>query len=260
MPNRYIREGLIDSDSVNALSDQAFNFYVRLLLKADDFGRFDGREIVLKSSLYPLKPEKRVSDISRWLAECEKSGLIVLYAVDGKKYIEILNFNQQIRIKHSKYPAYQPQNKGKMLSRCSADDKHMLTSITYNRRHITRDAIASSAGAREERQKIHVPETLKNSHDFLKVWDKWLEHWQEKYNPLTTGQQENHIEELLRIAKAKGVEQAIATLKNSMNVAKLPKLFEPFEKPDRASDEDDGITDRDRRLNKMLADAKAAAI
>ena len=181
MPNRYIREGLIDSDAVNALSDQAFNFYVRLLLKADDFGRFDGREIVLKSSLYPLKPEKRVSDISRYLAECEKSGLIVLYAVNGKKYIEILNFNQQIRIKHSKYPVYQPQNKGKMLSRCLADDKHMLTSITYNRKHITKEANASNAGACE----FSFPKKFQNE-KFKEAWKSWVEYFKTKHFDLIT--------------------------------------------------------------------------
>ena len=244
MPNRYIREGLIDSDSVNALSDQAFNFYVRLLLKADDFGRFDGREIVLKSSLYPLKPEKRVSDISRWLAECEKSGLIVLYAVDGKKYIEILNFNQQIRIKHSKYPAFQPQNKGKMLSRCSADDKHMLTSITYNRRHITRDAIASSAGARE----FSFPKKFQNE-KFKEVWKSWVEYFKGKYFDLITQGQADLIFKKLM---AHDSDTAVAMIEQAIEKGWKHCTYELKEEETKL--ENGGYVSEDE-LNKIEGDA-----
>lgn len=83
MPSRLLREGIIDSEAVNALSFPAEVFYRRLMSVVDDFGRFDGRPAVLRSRLYPLKVELvREADISRWIAECEKAGLIALYAVN----------------------------------------------------------------------------------------------------------------------------------------------------------------------------------
>jgi hypothetical protein len=83
MPSRLLREGIIDSEAVNAVSFPAEVFYRRLMSVVDDFGRFDGRPSVLRSRLYPLKVDTvREADISRWIAECVKAGLIALYAVN----------------------------------------------------------------------------------------------------------------------------------------------------------------------------------
>ena len=41
MPNRIIREGHLDSERVDQLSEQAENFYSRLRLVVDDYGRFE---------------------------------------------------------------------------------------------------------------------------------------------------------------------------------------------------------------------------
>ena len=88
MPNRILREGILDSESVCSLSFQAEVFYRRLMSVVDDFGRFDGRVGVLRSRLYPLQIDKvREADITRWIAECETAGVIALYAVGAKPYI-----------------------------------------------------------------------------------------------------------------------------------------------------------------------------
>jgi hypothetical protein len=105
MPSRLLREGILDSDAVNELSFPAEVFYRRLMSVVDDFGRFDGRPSILRSRLYPLRIETvREADIPRWIAECEKAGLIVLYAVDGKQYILFRKLGSP-RAKESKYPA-----------------------------------------------------------------------------------------------------------------------------------------------------------
>lgn len=104
MPSRILREGILDSESVCSLTFPAEVFYRRLMSVVDDFGRFDGRVSVLRSRLYPLQIEKvREADISRWIAECEKAGLIVLYVVDGKQYV-LFNKTDTPRAASSKYP------------------------------------------------------------------------------------------------------------------------------------------------------------
>ena len=103
MPNRVLRPWH-DSEAVNSLSDAAEVFFVRLIQAADDFGRFHGSPQLLKSYLFPLK-DKRVADISRWIAECVMAGLIAEYEVSGKRFIEICKFNQRMRVKQSKFPA-----------------------------------------------------------------------------------------------------------------------------------------------------------
>src|SRR5690348_16892457 len=105
MPARLLREGILDSDAVNSLTAMEEVFYRRLMSVVDDFGRFDGRESVLRSRLYPLQVSSvREADISRWIAACEKAGLIALYVVDGKQYILFHKLGAP-RAKTSKYPA-----------------------------------------------------------------------------------------------------------------------------------------------------------
>jgi len=105
MPNRILRETILDSEKVNKLSPQAEVFYRRLMSVVDDFGRFDARPSVLKARCYPLKlDEVREADISRWTAECEKAGLIVFFNHDNKPYLWFPKLGEP-RAKTSKYPA-----------------------------------------------------------------------------------------------------------------------------------------------------------
>lgn len=103
MPNRYLRDGILDSDPVNSLSWEAEVFYRRLMSAVDDFGRFDGRISILRSRLYALKPNVRDTDISHWIAACVKAGLIAVYQVGGKPYI-LFHKLGDARAKSSKYP------------------------------------------------------------------------------------------------------------------------------------------------------------
>jgi hypothetical protein len=132
MPDRVVRADILTSDSVNALSWQAEVFYRRLMSIADDFGRFEARPSLLRASLYPLKLD-RVSepDVVKWLGECSNTGLVRLYTVEGKEYLEILKFGQRLRAMKSRYPA--PDGTGGH-SLTSADIcQHMLSNVVRRR-------------------------------------------------------------------------------------------------------------------------------
>lgn len=104
MPNRIIRETIITSDKVDELDPAAEVFYRRLLSKVDDYGRYDARLSILRASLFPLRLDRvREADCSRWIAACEKAGLIVLYIHGGKPYLEVANTGWVAR-SPSKYP------------------------------------------------------------------------------------------------------------------------------------------------------------
>ena len=92
MPVRLWREGILSSERVDSLDAPAEVFYRRLMSKADDHGLFDARPSILRASLYPLRVDRvREADISRWIAACEKAGLIALYQHDGKPYLQMLD-------------------------------------------------------------------------------------------------------------------------------------------------------------------------
>lgn len=121
MPNRILRDWT-DSENVDSLSVYAERFFTRLIMKADDHGRYSANIKILKSTLFPLKTDVRETDITRWLTECKKSGLIVLYKVAFKDYLQIENFKQVLRQKHEKYP---PPQHGTIT--CEADDKQLTS-------------------------------------------------------------------------------------------------------------------------------------
>ena len=101
-----IRKGFVDSDRVSDLGtwfDECF--YHRLLLVADDFGLFDARPSYLRAQLFCTKLDKvREADVSRALLECERAGLVRLYEVDGKRYLEIAQYGQRCDKTKPKWP------------------------------------------------------------------------------------------------------------------------------------------------------------
>lgn len=121
MPNRILREGILTSDRVDLLSDLAELFYRRFMSVVDDYGRFDGRLVVIRGACFPLRIDRVTErDICEWIDECEKVQLLERYIVAGKPYIQMLDFRQQVR-SSGKYP------EKPLHSNCLADAKQLHT-------------------------------------------------------------------------------------------------------------------------------------
>lgn len=120
MPNRIIREGIISSDRVNSLSLGAEVLYRRLMSVADDYGRFYASPATIRGACWPTCPE-RVSEeeVGSWLDECSsgEEPLVRIYKIGNGRFLELTNFNQQIRSK-SKFPGKDRD----MLEDCSQPD------------------------------------------------------------------------------------------------------------------------------------------
>jgi hypothetical protein len=111
MPARLLREGILSSDRVDQLDAASEVFYRRLMSKVDDHGLYDARPAILRSSLYPLRVDRvREADISRWIAACEKAGLIALYTHEGKPYLQMLDTRWTAR-SEPKFPLPTTENK-----------------------------------------------------------------------------------------------------------------------------------------------------
>ncbi len=117
MPTRVLRDGILESEAVNALSDSGEIFYRRLMSLVDDYGRYEARPAILRTKLFGLQldrwSEARVADA---LAECcdvrriaangGDEPLISVYEVEGRKYLEITSFGQRAR----NLPKFPPQS------------------------------------------------------------------------------------------------------------------------------------------------------
>lgn len=104
MPNRILRDGFVDSESVAGLTDWAHRFYSNLLVKCDDAGRFDGRVEMLRSHLFPLGTSRRVEDFNKALAELTKARLIIAYEWSGRPYLQVTKWQRCGNSECSRYP------------------------------------------------------------------------------------------------------------------------------------------------------------
>ena len=131
MPTRLIREGILSSDRVNALDDPGELFYRRLLNVVDDYGRFVAKPALLRSSCYPLRTERLTDgDIQQHLKACAAVGLVRLYeGSDGKHYLQVRDFRQQVRAKYSRFPDPPPEpfDPDQLLSTSYATATQMLS-------------------------------------------------------------------------------------------------------------------------------------
>lgn len=108
MPNRIIKESITTSPTIDRLSPEAERLFYRLMVKADDFGRYYGEAGVILGSCFPLKLAKlKVADAEKWIAELVLSGLVIRYGVGDRLYIQFSTWgsHQNIRAKESKFPA-----------------------------------------------------------------------------------------------------------------------------------------------------------
>jgi hypothetical protein len=149
MPSRLIRDWT-GSDKVNGLSVHAERFFTRLIMKADDYGRFYADTRLLKANLFPLLLDNiREADMLRWMAECQKAGLIVLYEVSGKKYLRIDNYGQRLRQKTKKFPSAEGE-----VDENQPDDAVKCQQIDSNLSASGQQHAARSRSRREEKRSI----------------------------------------------------------------------------------------------------------
>lgn len=140
MPNRIIREGFLTSDKVDKLSWVEECFYHRLLLAVDDYGRYHADPPLLIGKIMPRKiGNVSNQDIEKWLTACVTAGLVRVYGVDGKRYLEVLQFDQRTRAKKSKFPAPDEEktdacqsNDGHVSDICQSRDSHPLAYTETN--------------------------------------------------------------------------------------------------------------------------------
>lgn len=108
MPNRILKESICESDDIDGLSWFEEVFFYRLMVKCDDYGALDARPKILKAKCFPLKDitEKQIRDA---LLRLSTAGLVDLYEVDGRPFLQLVTWatHQQIRAKKSKYPTHE---------------------------------------------------------------------------------------------------------------------------------------------------------
>jgi hypothetical protein len=103
MPNRLLKEGIVDSAKIDKLSAEAEVLYYRLLVVADDIGRMDARPAIVRARCFPLKESLSTERVCKWLDAVWDAQLTGRYSVGGQPFIQILAWEQRVR-SSGKYP------------------------------------------------------------------------------------------------------------------------------------------------------------
>lgn len=105
MPNRILREGILTSPRIAKLGWAEEVFYRRMHSVVDDFGRYFADAGLLRAACYPRQLNKvSDSDVGKWLHACVAAALVRVYRVGDEDYVLLLDFNQQVRAKKSRFP------------------------------------------------------------------------------------------------------------------------------------------------------------
>ena len=106
MPNRIIKESICTSDTIDQLNWFEEVLFYRLIVNCDDYGRFDGRIIVIKNRLFPLRDNITAKSIENAINKLVSVGLVCCYMANGKPFLYLPTWNehQNVRAKRSKYP------------------------------------------------------------------------------------------------------------------------------------------------------------
>lgn len=232
MPSRIIRDGWLESERINALKPEEECFYLRLCLRADDFGRYHANPVLLKSNLFPLRENVRSTDIPRWLAACQKAGLVRCYEADAKPFLEIVKFGQRIKEGlRSKFPP-PPDIAGQIPEvpgssrQIPANPGKAGTFPPYS--EAKADSKSETKPGAPAALEVVFPLTL-NSPEFSEAWTNWAQHRREIKKPITPTAQKEQLKKLEEM----GLQRAIAALRHS-TANQYQGVFEPDPKPGSA--------------------------
>jgi hypothetical protein len=108
MPNRILKESVCSSRSLDGLTPQAEILFYRLVVVADDYGRFDANPSMIRARAFPLRIDAITNEnVENWLGELSTRGVVETYEVSGVRYGFFPGWSkhQTIRAKRSKFPA-----------------------------------------------------------------------------------------------------------------------------------------------------------
>ena len=106
--HRFIDPKIRRSESVSQLTFRQRDMWYGLILTVDDQGRCQANPALIRSVVWPLE-DISLEDVKLDLQELEAHGFILGYEVEGKKYLQIQNWQVYQRdaewLGYSKYPA-----------------------------------------------------------------------------------------------------------------------------------------------------------
>lgn len=130
MGNRIIKESICVSEQIDELDWMEEVFFYRLIVNCDDYGVMDGRTKILKAKLMPLK-DISLEAVQSMVDTLVRVGLIRMYTVDLKPYIQLIKWGEHQRVRDSRhrYPMPDAADSGELTQAAAENvgEKHEET-------------------------------------------------------------------------------------------------------------------------------------
>lgn len=225
-----IREGWLESELVNKLDAAAERFFLRLCLRADDFGRYHANPMLLRSNLFPLRDDVKSAEITKWLDACERAGLVRCYRAENKAFVEIPKFGQRMRAAVSKFPKPPDTSQthdGQMPDTWPANDGLPLPEAEAEAEAETESkSDAESKSETETETDSAGPSLPFESPAFAEAWANFRTHRKQIKKPLTPLAETMQLKQLAEI----GEQRAIRAIEHT-----IAKGWQGIREPDARS-------------------------
>ena len=120
MGNRILKQDICTSEEVDQLSWFEEVLFYRLIVNCDDYGCFDRRAKIIKASLFPLKESVTVKQIDSAVDRLSTVGLVRVYEVQGRPYLQLTTWSKHQRLRNSKhrYPGPDESDSPQVAASC----------------------------------------------------------------------------------------------------------------------------------------------
>jgi hypothetical protein len=131
---RTIKPDFTSSPDVGRLSREARLFFLQLLCFVDDEGRCRYIKRTILGELFPYDKDVSERKIAKWVEECSKVQMILVYEVDGEQFLWIRNFGKHQcvnRKTESKLPPPPDSKQGLKLTEDSMSNHGAITEDSH---------------------------------------------------------------------------------------------------------------------------------
>jgi hypothetical protein len=91
---RSIKPEFCTSEAIAVLSIPCRLHFAMLWTHSDDHGRGADNPRLIKAALWPLDDDVDVEQVERWQQELAAAGRLVRYEVDGRRYFQVVNWDE----------------------------------------------------------------------------------------------------------------------------------------------------------------------
>jgi hypothetical protein len=92
-----------DSQRFDGIPADAERLFTRLIMKADDYGRFHADPRLVSSLCFPYGGET-AKTVDRCLTELHHRGLVYIYDVDSRPFLSIPRYGQRLKQSRARFP------------------------------------------------------------------------------------------------------------------------------------------------------------